>query len=197
MRITGGIARSRKLVTPAAGSRNDTIRPTTDRVREALFNILGDHVIDAKVLDLYAGTGSFGLDALSRGAGQVLFVDISSTSLAIIRQNLHTCFREPAYESVRMDLVKSSSFRNLKKRFAEQSPFTIIFLDPPYEKKMTESTLTMVEKTGLVAANGVVIAEERWKVLLPEKIGTLRLHQQRRYGESGIWIYKPESDRKK
>lgn len=155
--------------------------------------MLGDLVLNARVLDLFAGTGSFGLDALSRGAEYAVFVDESSSALKIIRQNLQNCFKQPEAELIRLNLAKSLAFKTLKNRFAEDSFFNIIFLDPPYEKKMAESTLTMIEKTSLVAAEGVVIAEERWKISLPEKVGILKLQQQRRYGETGIWIYKSET----
>lgn len=189
MRITGGKARSRKLITPKSVGK-DYIRPTSDRVREALFSILGDLVSGASILDLFAGTGSFGLDALSRGAGLVVFVDDFPGSLKLIRQNLQNCFNQPNAEVMRLNLEKFSSYTSLKNRFTENSPFDIIFLDPPYEKKMAETTLTMVEKTGLVASEGIVIAEERWKVTLPEQVGSMHLQMHRRYGETGIWIYK-------
>jgi 16S rRNA G966 N2-methylase RsmD len=89
-----------------------------------------------------------------------------------------------------LNLEKKSSYTALKKRFAEQIPFDIVFLDPPYEQKMAETALTMIEKTGLVATKGVVIAEERWKVSLPKHLGSLELYLDRRYGETRICIYK-------
>lgn len=189
MRITGGKARSRKLITPAATGK-DYIRPTSDRVREALFSILGELVPRAKVLDLFAGTGSFGLDAMSRGAELVVFVDESPQALKLVRQNLHNCFDDFRAETLRLNLEKNTSFTALKNHFADHTVFNIVFIDPPYEKKMAETALTMIEKTGLVAAEGLVIAEERWKVDLPQQAGTLQLHLHRRYGETGIWIYK-------
>ena len=189
MRITGGKARSRKLLTPKHSGK-ENIRPTSDRVREALFSILGNLLTDARVLDLYAGTGSFGLDALSRGAKHVVFVDELSLSLKLIQQNLHNCFEQPPAEVMRLNLEKTSSYTTLQDRFAKRKPFDLIFLDPPYEKKMAETTLTMIGKTGLVATDGVVIAEERWKVGLPDQIGSLQLQIHRRYGETGIWVYK-------
>lgn len=188
MRITGGTARSRKLLTPKTTGK-ENIRPTSDRVREALFSILGDHLTDSRVLDLYAGTGSFGIDALSRSANMVVFADEFSLSLKLIKQNLYNCFEKPSAEVLRLNLEKLSSYSILYERFAKDKPFDIIFLDPPYEKKMAESTLTMIEKTGLVATDGVVIAEERWKVELPDSINSLQLKMHRRYGETGIWIY--------
>lgn len=197
MRITGGKARSRKLVAPKTTGRN-SIRPTSDRVREALFSIIGDFVVESRVLDLFAGTGSFGLDALSRGASQVVFVDNAQHSLKLIQHNLQSCFDNPQAEILKLNLEKESSFLTLKNLFTGRTSFNIIFLDPPYEKKMAETTLTMVQKTGLVAPGGIVIAEERWKVSLPDKIKSLQLQMHRRYGETGIWKYEnvtaPTSD---
>lgn len=189
MRITGGTQRSRKLITPKPSGK-DHIRPTSDRVREALFSILGEQrVRDARVLDLFAGTGSFGLDALSRGAEQVVFVDGFPQSLMLVKQNLHACFGNSRAQALRLDLGKSSSYESLKKQYAALAGFDVIFLDPPYEKKLAETALTMIEKTGLVAEDGVVIAEERWNVELPHQIGSLELQLNRRYGETRIWMY--------
>jgi 16S rRNA (guanine966-N2)-methyltransferase len=188
LRITGGKARSRKLITPKTSGK-DYIRPTSDRVREALFSILGNVIQNARVLDLFAGTGSFGLDALSRGAEHVVFVDDSSRSIKLIHQNLQNCFDQPKAEIIRLNLEKKASCNTLQNRLSDHDPFNIIFMDPPYEKKMAETTLTMVEKTGLVASEGIVIAEERWKENLSEQIGSLQLKVHRRYGDTAIWIY--------
>ncbi len=190
MRITGGTARSRKLTCPGS-SRNNAIRPTTDRVREALFSILNEYVAGAAVLDLFAGTGALGLEALSRGAACAVFVDRSPGALELIRMNLHLCFEQPPATVMRLDLDKNSAFQALGNKFSGNHPFDIIFLDPPYEKKLAEKTLLMVEKTGLAAAGGRIIAEERWSEELPETIGRLRLWKKRRYGETGIRIYRP------
>lgn len=189
MRITGGKARSRKLITPKATGK-DYIRPTSDRVREALFSILSEQVPGAKVLDLFAGTGSFGLDALSRGAELVVFVDEFPQALKLVQQNLHNCFDNFQAQILRLNLKNNTSYVALKNHFAKLALFDIVFLDPPYGKKMAESALTMIEKTGLVAAEGLVIAEERWNIDLPQQVGHLQLQIHRRYGETGIWIYK-------
>lgn len=192
MRITGGTAKNRKLLSPPAKG-NRAIRPTTDRVREAVFNILGRRIAQARVLDLYAGTGSFGLDALSRDAELVVFVDNQPAALRIIEHNLRTCFTEPPADILRLDLQKISSYSTLYKRFATSVPFDIVFMDPPYEKNLAETTLTMVAKTGLVAAEGLVIVEESWRTDLPPQADALHLHLQRRYGEAGIWIYEQQT----
>ncbi|MHB8808561.1 MAG: 16S rRNA (guanine(966)-N(2))-methyltransferase RsmD [Desulfobulbaceae bacterium] len=191
MRISGGTAKGRKLCSPKGAK--DSIRPTSDRVREALFSILGEKVRGARVLDLFAGTGSLGLEALSRGAASALFVDQSPQALELIRTNLHHCFAPGQAELCRLDLGRSAGFTSLARRLAPGSRFDLVFLDPPYEKKLAEPALTMVETNALAAPGGFVIAEERWKVVLPDRVGGLRLFLHRRYGETGIWLYTTEN----
>jgi 16S rRNA (guanine966-N2)-methyltransferase len=187
LRITGGTAKGRKLCSPKGAK--DSIRPTSDRVREALFSILGERIADARVLDLFSGTGSLGLEALSRGAASAVFVDQSLQALELTRTNLHHCFASSPVGLLRIDLSKAAGYASLARRLPHGSQFDLIFLDPPYEKKLAEMALTMVDTTGLVAAGGSLIAEERWKVVLPEQVGRLRLELHRRYGETGIWLY--------
>lgn len=194
MRISGGKARNRKLLTPKSTGK-EYIRPTSDRVREALFSILGPKINGARVLDLYAGTGSFGLDALSRGANLVIFVDNRNQSLKLINHNLQNCFDHPQANIFRLNLEKPAAYTNLKSNPDLPDKYDIIFLDPPYGKKMAETTLTMIEKTGLLAAEGTVIAEERFNENLPEEVESLHLHMQRRYGETAIWIYRRVEER--
>ncbi|MFZ5798432.1 MAG: 16S rRNA (guanine(966)-N(2))-methyltransferase RsmD [Desulfobulbus sp.] len=190
MRITGGSVRGRTLRGPKG--TNDTIRPTSDRVREALFSILGDRVRDARVLDLFAGTGSLGLEALSRGAASAVFIDRSPTALDLIRANLLHCGITRA-ELYRIDLTRPAGYSNLARRLAPGRQFDLVFLDPPYEKNLADLALKMVENTGLVAPGGLVVAEERGKVILPDPVGSLRLLQHRRYGETSIWLYSIEN----
>jgi len=165
------------------------IRPTSDRVREAIFNILGDLIDGATVLDLFAGTGSFGLEALSRGAQSVVFVDQNSDALQIIGQNLRACFTRPAARAFQFDLSKDASLKRLQKLLPEHLQFDLVFLDPPYEKKLAEKLLEMVEESGLLAAGALVIAEERQNQDLPATINRLQLTDRRHYGETGLWFY--------
>ncbi len=155
-----------------------------------MFSILNEYVAGAAVLDLFSGTGALGLEALSRGAACVVFVDRSPRSLGLIRMNLRLCFEQPPATIMRLDLNKDSAFQALRNKFSANHQFGLIFLDPPYEKKLAEKTLLMVEKTNLAAPGGQVIAEERWNEKLPETIGRLRLWKKRRYGETGIRIYR-------
>lgn len=187
MRITGGTACGRRLTGP---KRHDqAIRPTSDRVREAIFNILSDTINGATVLDLFAGTGSFGLESLSRGAQSVVFVDQNSAALQIIGQNLRACFSQPAARAFQFDLSKSNSLKRLQEQLPKGLHFDLIFLDPPYEKELAKKLLEMVEESGLLAARGLVIAEERQNQDLPATINRLQLADKRQYGETGLWFY--------
>jgi 16S rRNA (guanine966-N2)-methyltransferase len=188
MRITGGSAKGRHLIGPKAGWR--FIRPTGDRVREALFNILGDEMVDSTVLDLYAGTGALGLEALSRGAETAIFVDQSRQALELIHGNLTNCFPTARASLQQLNLSQEDSLKRLTKKMPAQLLFDIIFLDPPYEKKLAEKTLAMVERGALLKDNGLVVAEERASEQLAEQYGTLTLASHRSYGETGIWLYR-------
>ena len=188
MRITGGSAKGRHLIRPKAGWC--FIRPTGDRVREALFSILGNEVTGALVLDLYAGTGALGLEALSRGAETAVFVDQSRRALELIRGNLKSCFPSAKVSLQQLNLSRSESIERLNRKTSGKFIFDIIFLDPPYEKKLAEKTLTMLERETLLKENGLVVAEERASEELAEQYGTLSLVDRRRYGETGIWLYR-------
>ena len=188
MRITGGSARGRHLIRPKAGWR--FIRPTGDRVREALFSILSDEIVGSTVLDLYAGTGSLGLEALSRGAGRAVFVDQSRQALELIHGNLTSCFPLANASLQQCNLSRTDSIARLHRKISVQLLFDIIFLDPPYEKKLAEHTLAMIEKGDLLKENGLVVAEERASEHLAEQYGTLTLLTHRSYGETGLWIYR-------
>ncbi|WP_456385197.1 16S rRNA (guanine(966)-N(2))-methyltransferase RsmD [Desulfolithobacter sp.] len=187
MRVTGGTARGRKLHSPAGGK--DTIRPTSDRTREALFNILGNRVSRTLILDLFAGTGALGIEALSRGARHAVFVDRSRHALALADTNLKLCFASPSASLVRLDLSKEKYFSKLHRSLADFPGFDLIFLDPPYEKNLAHHCMMMVEKTGILSPGGLLVVEERHSVVLPEVIVDLKLRTSRRYGDSGIWIY--------
>ena len=188
MRITGGTARSHPLIGPKSGCRG--IRPTSDRVREALFNILATDIPGSIVLDLYAGTGALGIEAMSRGAEAAVFVDQSMQALELIHGNLSNCFSSPNASLIKLNLSQPDSIRRLRKKLPPALRFDLVFLDPPYEKKLAENTLQMVGNSSIVENNGLIIVEERKGEQLPEQCGSLELIDQRRYGETGIWLYR-------
>ena len=188
MRITGGTARGHNLFSPKSGNRD--IRPTSDRTREALFNILADKLSGSTILDLYAGTGSLGIEALSRGAKLAVFVDQSRQALELIHSNLSRCFPDPRGSLFQLNLARPDVIKRLKSKLPPELLFDLVFLDPPYEKKLAQKTLQMVEKAGIVRSGGLVVIEERKDEQLPEQYGTLKLIDQRRYGETGLWLYR-------
>jgi 16S rRNA (guanine966-N2)-methyltransferase len=179
MRITGGIGRGRKLKVPVESK----VRPTSDKVKQALFNILGDRVPGAVFLDLFAGAGGIGLEALSRGAERVVFVDGSRESLDVVKKNIdQTGFSERA-EAV---LSKVEPF--LKKR---SGPFNIVFLDPPYAMEMLP-LLQLIAASGLLKPDAVVIAEHFKKQPSPERAGVLARYREAVYGDTVLAFYKAE-----
>ena len=187
MRITGGSARGRKLAAPKSGQAH--IRPTCDRVREALFNILADRIDGSNVLDLFAGTGAIGIEALSRGASFALFVDQSLEAGRLIETNLRTCFHRPQAAFVQLNLAASVHLQPVQTRMPPATRFDLVFMDPPYQKKLAEHMLAVVQKSDILANNALVIVEEHRSVILPAEVGVLTILDQRRYGETRIWLY--------
>ncbi len=177
MRVTGGIGRGRRLKVPS-GSR---VRPTSDKVKQALFNILGDRVTGAAFLDLYAGAGGIGIEALSRGAGRVVFVDSSQSSLAVIKQNI-----ERTGLGERAQVVPAEAKAFLRKT---SGSFDIIFLDPPYAEDL-RPLLDLIAGSGMMKPGGVVIAEHFKKQPSPERAGSLTLYREARYGDTVLAFYK-------
>lgn len=189
MRIIGGIAKGRKLFTPPLHEKS--IRPTSDRAREALFNILGKGVTQATVLDLFAGTGALGLEAFSRGAQFVVFIDNNHLALQLIKKNILLCLN--GYSGNReIRVIKHDLTRNLpqKKLPAETSSgFDLIFADPPYSQDISFSILEFVNNSSLLTQNGLLIVEERHNVKLPSSLSTLELVDRRVYGEAAFCFY--------
>jgi 16S rRNA (guanine966-N2)-methyltransferase len=188
MRITGGTARGLRLCTPKSGIRS--IRPSSDRTREALFNILAPRIPGSIILDLYAGTGSLGIEALSRGAESAVFVDRSRQALDLIYANVRHCFPQKRRALLcRFNLARADGIKRLHNRLPRGLLFDLVFLDPPYEKKLAQHTLQMVEKAGILQDQGLVIVEELKNEELPDLCGRLTCTDQRQYGKTGLWFY--------
>ena len=150
MRVIAGKARRMTLVTPEG---ND-VRPTTDRIKETLFNILQNDIYDSSFLDLFSGSGGIGIEAISRGASDVVLVEKSKESLRCIEQNLeHTGFNEDA-EILPMDVLQA--IRNLSKR---NKRFDFVFMDPPYEHDMEIPVLEALDRYEIVDGSSIVIIE--------------------------------------
>jgi len=153
MRVVGGRLRSR----PIAGPKSDSLRPTADRLREALFNILthayGDPVSGARVLDLFAGTGALGIEAISRNAAYALFVDDGVQARALLRDNTEALGLGGVTRIFRRDATKLGPAYPLE-------PFTLAFLDPPYGKGLAEKALASAHAGGWLKPNALVVVEE-------------------------------------
>ena len=178
MRIVGGTLRGRTLVSP----RSDAIRPTADRLRETLFNILahsyGDPVTGARVLDLFAGTGALGLEASSRGAAFVLFVDDGAEARALLRANVEALGRGGVTRIFRRDATKLGPVHPLE-------PFTLAFLDPPYGKRLAEQALSAARGGGWLAADALVVVEEAADAAFAVPAGYEEL-ERRDYGDTEL-----------
>jgi 16S rRNA (guanine966-N2)-methyltransferase len=153
MRVVGGKLRSR----PIAGPKSDAVRPTSDRLREALFNILthsyGDPVTGARVLDLFAGTGALGIEAISRGADYALFVDEGVEARALLRDNVESLGLGGVTRIFRRDASKLGPAHPL-------DPFSLVFLDPPYGKGLAEKSLISARDGGWLMPEALLVVEE-------------------------------------
>lgn len=185
MRITGGSARGRKLLPP----KSDQIRPTCDRVREALFNILGERLPGALVLDCFAGTGAIGIEALSRGAAFALFVDQSLEAGRLVEANLRGTIARPRAAFARINLATTTTLRPLLAHLPQGSRFELIVMDPPYRQDLVPRLLQLIDRDDLLVPDGLVVAEEHFQVALPATVGSLHRIDHRRYGETGLWFF--------
>ena len=181
MRIIGGEFRGRRLASVGKGDAGAHLRPTADRVRESLFNMLaggfGDPCRDAVVLDLFAGTGALGLEALSRGAADAIFVENGRTALRLLRENIGLCRVADRTRVIQRDARKLGE--------STADPATLVFLDPPYGRKMGEAALDGALSGGWIAAGALIVWEESAEVTAP---AGLRLLDARRYGDTTIRI---------
>jgi len=186
LRIIAGKCRGRVLRSPGGSTANLGIRPTADRVKEALFSILGQRVRGAKVLDLYAGTGALGLESLSRGADAVVFIDSGAAAIELITKNVELCGFSERSTIIRRDLARGLSFLP---PLSPPDGFDLIFLDPPYRLGLVALFLTGLAELPLLARDGMVVAEEGAEVELTEDYPGLSQVDWRHYGDTGIWFY--------
>ena len=175
LRVSGGEARGRRLKAPK------NIRPTQGLVKQAMFNIVGPSIEGADVLDLFAGSGAIGIEALSRGAARVTFVDREPRGLAILRQNLEVLGLKERSHVVRGDVVH---WLEAAKEEVERAGF--IFLDPPYDDVVLDRALKALDAS---AATATVVAEHSRRQELPE-LKRLEVDRQRRYGDTVVTVFR-------
>ena len=178
MRIIGGDARGRTIVAPAGAKT----RPTQDYVRESLFNIIRWDVEDARVLDLFAGTGQLGIEALSRGAKKCTFVENNRQAYKVVEENVKHCKLEQGAR-----IVMSDAYAFLSRR----DSFDIAFLDPPYKQGIVDKCLPLL--LPMMSDDGVVICETSRDEELPEKLSGFYADRVRNYGKTKITLYRRES----
>jgi 16S rRNA (guanine(966)-N(2))-methyltransferase RsmD len=191
MRISGGTAKGRRTATQRLLAKTSTtapgerLRPTSAKVREALFDILRNRVEGAVFVDLYAGTGTVGLEALSRGAGRAVFVEPDHLRTGSIRNTV----RELGFQD-RTLIVKGRADEFLRRASTGEESFDIFFLDPPYGSEEIEKILPLIGKGEMLNREGIVVVEHYFKKKVPEVSGRLKINRNYRYGDTMLTLYR-------
>jgi 16S rRNA (guanine(966)-N(2))-methyltransferase RsmD len=180
MRVIAGTQKGRRL----HGPRNHGLRPTSDRVKEALFSILGSRVAGSRFLDLYAGTGAIGIEALSRGAERVTFVEPDQAALRVLRANLAQCGLE---DSADIQMCSAGSF--LKRRAQAPARYDLVFADPPYQDDHVDTLRSALAGTAAIATGALIVLEHSSKTAVPATRGRLILLKQYKYGDTTLSVF--------
>ncbi|AYE33110.1 16S rRNA (guanine(966)-N(2))-methyltransferase RsmD [Clostridium septicum] len=181
MRIIAGKARGRKLIPPATMET----RPTLDRVKEAMFSIIQGYVPDSVVIDVFAGTGSLGLEAASRGAKEVYLVDKSQITFPLLKENIENLKFEDFCTGLNMD-----SYEALRTLAKKDKVFDIIFIDPPYCKEMIPEAIKIVKENNLLKENGIIVTKIDSIEDIYEGFEDIILIRSKKYGNTTICFYK-------
>lgn len=180
MRVIAGIAKGRKLKSP----RTAGTRPILDRVKVALFDVLGSVVEDATFLDLFAGTGGVGIEALSRGASKAVFVDNDAEAVKVIKENLAITGLGGRAEVLRRD-----AFKYLEQVKGEK--FDIIYIAPPQWQKLIPPALQAIDRNSLISERGLAITQQHPKEAIPVELANLEIVMERKYGDTLLTFYTP------
>ena len=175
LRIISGRCKGKKL----HSVRGLTIRPTADRLRESIFNILSHRVLNAMVLDLFAGTGALGMEALSRGAESAVFVDNNPGALSVIQRNITSCSFDKQTHIIKCDIKK-----NLNCLKSAGTVFGLVFMDPPYNQGMVKPALFNLEQTGSLEKGARIVVEHSPLELIPNPVFMFEIADQRKYGKT-------------
>lgn len=184
MRIVAGHFRGRRLKGPVA----DGVRPTSDRLRETLFNVLGPLLGGARVLDAFAGTGALGLEAVSRGAARAVFVEQDRRAVDVIRANVAACGAENACAIIRDDFLSPRGRR--RTAVPEADRFDLILLDPPYD--LPDLAAALAVAAGHLAADGRIVLEHRRRREVPDTVAGLRRVRLLEAGDSALSFYQED-----
>lgn len=186
MRVIAGVHRGRRLV----GPKGQALRPTSDRVKEALFDILATHIVGSRVLDLYAGTGALGIEALSRGAVHVTFVEQDPRTVRLLQANLARCGPTPSAASTIMT-GRVETF--LRRPPLWRGPYDIVLADPPYAWTMALIDALAMAPVGVFAEQAILAIEHAAKTELPSTIGSHGLRRRYLYGDTALSLFhRPE-----
>ncbi len=180
MRVISGSAKGRRLKTP----RDDRVRPTTDKIKEAVFSMVQFSLYDAVFLDLFSGTGQMGIEALSRGAKTAYFVDASAESLKLTKENIAAAGFSGSAVVSRSDYATFLSTLH--------TPVDIAFLDPPYHHEILPKALPLLAPH--MSENGVILCEYAEDEKIPDQMGKFSLQKVSRYGKIRIGIYRPQEE---
>lgn len=180
MRVVSGNCKGRPLKSVPGMST----RPTTDKVKEALFNMIGPYFEGGVGLDLFAGSGGLGLEALSRGLDKVIFIDREPKAIQTIHENIKACKFEEQVEVYRND-----ADRAIKALIKRAISFDYLFLDPPYKKQQLVSLMEKVDNHDLVKEAGIVVCEHSFDVELPQAVGRFTQKKHEKYGMIAVTIY--------
>ncbi|WP_246940261.1 16S rRNA (guanine(966)-N(2))-methyltransferase RsmD [Bacillus pinisoli] len=186
MRVVSGKCKGH----PLKAVPGQSTRPTTDKVKEAIFNIIGPYFEGGLGLDLFGGSGGLGIEAISRGLDKVIFVDIDQKAIHTIKLNVDSCRLKDQVEIYRNEAEKA-----LKVLIKRELSFDYIFLDPPYHKQKLTSLLSIIDSHHILNEQGKVIVEHSTDVELPETIGELLLTRSEKYGITAISIYQYDDEK--
>lgn len=181
MRVISGLLRSRRIDSP----KGRDVRPTSDRVRESLFSVIERDVQDACVLDLFAGSGALGIEAISRGASFVTFVELSPRVAGVLRENLRALEIEEKASVTVGDAMET--VRDLSRRRAR---FGVVFMDPPYSRGLSAAASSAVAEGGILAEDGVMVVEHAKKDILEAPPGGFWLARFLEFGDTVVSIYR-------
>jgi 16S rRNA (guanine(966)-N(2))-methyltransferase RsmD len=188
MRISAGNLKGRKInfrEAQTTAAKQDTLRPTSSKVRESIFNIIGALISDSQFVDLYAGTGAVGIEALSRGASAVSFVEADRKRAEQIENTLKDC----GYSS-KADIIRGEASAFIAKAVKEGLKFDIVFLDPSYHGGELEAALLLLAEGTLLNDDGILIAEHASKKKLPDEIGKLAKRKAYKYGDTMLTLFR-------
>jgi len=186
MRIIAGKFRSRQL----KSLKGMALRPTSDKLRETLFNVLCELVVDARFVDLFAGTGAVGIEALSRGAREVIFVEKHPPAVALIKKNLESLEIHEGARVLPLDALQALK-RSAEGPAAATARIDILFLDPPYAEELQyANVLSFLGEADLLAENAVVVAEHQRSLDLPESFGKLERVRVLRQGDAALSFFR-------